>query len=293
MTAPYALPESRSNDARRAVTGGRRFVEQAGFPLGVAMIDHAWSSGSPEVVIEHLAAFQNDDGGFGRGLEVDIGSPASNPFAARLAMSILLGLGVLPGNASDMTMALQQWLIANQADDGDWHFSRETRSGDLAPWFAGWTFPALNPACCLAGLANRLGIATPEMLERVARLFSDMASLDAARTGDFYNLLPYVEYTGGVEWEEREAYLDAIASNIAGSVSGGRYEDAGHFWEHVLGGGSDLVARLAVEMLSQQADRLLGEQGPDGGWPTPYNDAWRPLLTAQACCTLARLRDGI
>lgn len=193
----FSLLESQRNGARKAAAEARSFVEQAGYPLGVAMIDHAWNVRPAESVVERLAAYQNDDGGFGRGLEVDIASLASNPFAARLAMTILLGLKGGGNAKSDLETALQQWLVINQAEDGDWHFSEQTKAGALAPWFAGWSFPSLNPACCVAALANRLGIATPLLLARVAHLFDVQASLDAACTGDFYGLLPYTEYVGG------------------------------------------------------------------------------------------------
>lgn len=285
MNDTYVLSESQRKDARRAAGQGRQFLEGAGFQLGVAMIDHAWNGRSAESVVEQLGAFQNDDGGFGRGLEVDIESPASNPFAARLAMTILLGLE--NRRPTSLESNLQRWLVANQDEDGDWHFSSETKSGNLAPWFAGWTFPSLNPACCLAGLANRLGIAAPDMLERVSLLFAGKATLDEARTGDFYTLLPYAEYAGGVIWTDRDSYLETIAGNIVEGAKAGTYADAGHFWDHVLGGGPDVAARIPQEVLSQNADRLLTEQAPDGGWPTPYNDAWRPFFTARACVTLA------
>lgn len=291
MKSTFVLSSDQRKEVEAAAGLGRAFVDGAGFPLGVAMIDHAWNDGSPGAVIERLAGYQNDDGGFGRGLEVDIGSPASNPFATRLAMGILLYLG--DRRASGMEDALQGWLTATQHDDGDWHFSEETKAGNLAPWFAGWTFPSLNPACCLAGYANRLGIATPNVLDRVARLFVKHASLEGARSGEFYDMLPYVEYIAGVDWPERTAYVEATVEGIVAAEAAGTYADAGHFWEHVLGGGPDIAGRISAGVLSRNADGLLAEQRPDGGWPTPYNDAWRPLLTAQACVTLARLRDGV
>lgn len=291
MTTKTFQLSAAQREAEQAAARARGFVEAAGYGLGVAMIDHAWNGGPAEAVIEELARYQNGDGGFGRGLEVDIGAPASNPFATRLAMIILLDLDDRP--SSDLETNLQQWLINNQHDDGDWHFSDETKAGDLALWFTGWTFPSLNPACCLAGLSNRLDLATPPMLQCVARLFAAKATLEEARIGDFYTLLPYAEYAGGVDWADRERYLDAVAANIVESEGAGKYADAGHFWEHVLGGGSNLAGRIPAEILARNADRLLTEQIPDGGWPTPYNEAWRPWTTAQASVTLARLRDGI
>jgi hypothetical protein len=287
----FQLSQSEHEAAAVAAGKARTFLEGASFPLGVAMVDHVWSEGSEDAVIAELAKYQNEDGGFGKGLEVDIKAPASNPFAARLAMRVLLGIAHRP--ASDLETRLKAWLVANQHDDGDWHLSDETKAGELAPWFAGWTSPSLNPACCIAGLANRLGIATPGMLERVARLFSEKASPDDLRQGEFYNVLPYVEYAGGVEWEQRATWLDMIATTIVQSVEQGKYADAPHFWEHVFGGGPDLVRRLSADMLARYATGLIEEQERDGGWPTPYDSAWRPLLTAEACVTLARLLDGI
>ncbi len=291
LLSHFTLSAERSEAATMAATSAREFILDIGFHLGAAIIDHAWNSGPSADVIEQLAHYQNDDGGFGHGLEVDIGSAASNPFAARLAMHILLGLRDRP--AADLEHRLQSWLVANQDQDGDWHFSDETRAGTLAPWFVGWTFPGLNPACCIAGLASQLGLAPTKMLERVAALFAEKASLDEARTNDFYGLLPYTEYAGGVDFPNRDIYLDAIAESIESAERNGGYPDAAHFWEHALGGGPDLVRRISHVLLDRLAARLIAEQTTDGGWSTPYNPAWRPIITAQACVTLSRLRAGI
>ena len=285
------LTDAQRAGAEQAVSGARAFLEAKGYPLGVATIDHAWHGAEAGAVLDALAAYQNDDGGFGRGLEVDIAAPDSNPFAARLAMQVLLALDEHP--EAELVDRLAGWLEASQAPDGDWHFSDETRAGALAPWFAGWTFPSLNPACCLAGLANRLGIATPTMLARVAELFDDMASLEQARIGEFYDVLPCVEYAAGIMHPDRDEYLDAIAANIQEKSSAGAYGDPQHFFEHALGGGPDLVRRLPSELFSQNVDRLLETQSDDGGWPSPYSEAWRPWLTTESCGILARLRDGI
>ena len=285
------LTDAQRAGAGRAVARARDFLEECSYPLGVTTIDHAWHGAPASTVLDALAAFQNDDGGFGRGLEVDIAAPASNPFAARLAMQVLLALDERPQGV--LIDRLGKWLQHTQAEDGDWHFSDETRAGDLAPWFAAWTFPSLNPACCLAGLASRLGIASDTMLDRVATLFEHMASLETARTGGFYDVLPYVEYAAGVRHPKRDDYLDAIAANIRDTAAGGGYGDPQHFFEHALGAGPELVRRLPPGLFTGNIDRLLETQGEDGGWPSPYSAAWRPWLTTESCSFLARLRDGI
>jgi hypothetical protein len=279
----------------RAVNGrvdeALEFLAREGFPLGVATVEHLWRDGSPDAVIEKLRQYQNPDGGFGRGLEVDISSPVSNPFAGRMAMHVLLALRE-PVRCT-LVDDFASWLRQAQDEDGDWHFSVEVYAGRLAPWFQSWTFPTLNPACSVVGLATRLGISTPDMQERTARLFTRLASREEARGGPFYALLPYAEYLSAADFDNRAQWLDDLTSNIIRMDAVDEFADAGHFFDLVLPGGPELVGRLPHQMMPRFVDKLLSEQVDDGGWPTPYDPAWRPFQTTSALTTLARLRDGI
>jgi hypothetical protein len=291
MVATNTLTSTQVARAERAAERCQQFERNVEYPLGVALIEHHFGNGSAEAVINALAAYQNDDGGFSKGLEVDIAAPVSNPFAARLAMDLLRSLRDRP--AHPVVDRLGAWLNASQAEDGDWHFAPEVYEAKLAPWFAGWTFPSLNPACCLAGLGYALNLLTPETFERAARLFEQKASVEDARTAEFYNLLPYIDYFSSIDHRQRDAYLDAIAENITTTAANGKYEDTSHFLDQALGGGPDLVARLDPATISTYVDRLLDEQSDDGGWPNPYSEAWRPLASANAIVHLAKLRIGI
>lgn len=252
--------------------------------LAAAMIRYHWFGGDPAEVVSSLAAYQNDDGGFGERLEPDIHAPESNPFAARLAMQVMRA--VPTENFAVIKPALAEWLIENQVEDGDWHFSDATKAGFLQPWFAGWEFPALNPACCVAGLAASLGLSTESMMHRTADLFAQQASVEQAQTGSFYDLLPYVEYTHGVQLPDQ--YLDAIASNITNL--GDDFDDGGHFFDMAMGGSERITDRIPKELMGRWIDRLLQEPHKDGGWPSPYGDEWRPWITTSNMGTLARLR---
>ena len=290
---PFQLDINDLSRAESLVAPTIAFCEAQSFPLGAAMIRHHWQGAPAQPVIEALAAYQNPDGGFGNELEVDIKSPLSNPFAARLAMQVMLALNEDAGN--ELRHRLGRWLTTNQNADGDWHFSPAVYESPLPFWFAGWTFPSLNPACCIAGLATRLGLATPEMLGRVTALFAERASLEQARTGEFYDVLPYVEYVPWIELEveSKDAYLHAIAEGIVRMTETGKYEDASHFFDHALAGGSVFRRMIPTEFVAAQASRLLSEVAADGGWPTPYDQGWRAHSTMGAMVTLARLRDGV
>ncbi len=290
-TSVFQLDSARTERAEELVAPALKFLEGQNYPLGIALVEHSWRGGPASPVIEALAAYQNEDGGFGKRLEVDIASPVSNPFATRLAMHTLLSLREVP--PGPLVDKLSQWLRQAQDEDGDWHFTQEVYDAPLAPWFAGWTFPALNPACCVAGLATRLGIATPEMQARVTNLFQRLATREEARTGAFYNLLPYIEFVPTADLKDRDVWLNAMADSIVETATRGDYDDASHFFDHALGGGSEVIRRLPGEMITSFVDSLMGEQDADGGWPTPYDPAWRPPQTTAALVTLARLRDGV
>ena len=283
-----ALPSSQLPLAQAAATRALSFTEQQEAALPSALIRSLWFDGDPIEVVSALAPFQNPDGGFGNRLEPDIHHPSSNAFAARIAMQYLLALPNDVGG--EMKTGLQSWLESNQHEDGDWHFSDESRSGFMQPWFAAWEHPSLNPACCVAGHAAALGIATEPMLDRVANLFDEKASQEEARNGEFYTLLPYVEYTAGVTLPDAVAWYDLLADRIVEMLDIGKLEDAEHFFTLALGGSSKITRRIPAEIVSGQIDSLLSEQQDDGGWPTPYDESWRVWTTAGNMATLAKLR---
>ena len=284
----YTLTETQLNNAKAAANKALEFCVNSSADLPAAQIRYLWFEGAADEVVASLASYQNDDGGFGNRLEPDIHASASNPFAARIAMQYLQSLPT--GSADDMQNRLRTWLDTNQHDDGDWHLSDATKSDFLQPWFAAWQHPALNPACCVTGLAASLGIATDKMRRQTATLFAEKATIEEVETGEFYNLLPYVEYMAGVTLPDSEQWLDAIAKRLVGMAESGEFEDAEHFFTLAAGGSQENTNRIPDELISQQIDALLTDQQDDGGWPTPYDAAWRVWSTSAAMVTLAQFR---
>lgn len=130
----------------------------------------------------------------------------------------------------------------------------------------------------------------PELQQRTLELFADLASVQTIVEGSFYNVLPFAEYTPWVEHPDHDAYFAALVHQIRTEAEGGAYEDAGHFFEHVGPAGGPLARRLPAELVANQLDRLRAEQQADGGWPTPYDVAWRSWTTARNAATLVAFR---
>ncbi len=252
-------------------------------------VDAAWlavilGEGSQDELIQELVAYQNPDGGFGQAFEPDIPSPLSQPFAARLAFRVIESAS-LPISLP-MVKALESWLVNAQDDDGCWRLPPGLAEHPLAPWFAGWTFPSLNPALCLAGAMTRLGLGTVTTQQSVARLFDQLASTEEAESGEFYAVLPYAEYVPWVPEVNDGPYLDALVGGIARRASSGGYEDPGHFFEHAGPANGPVADRLNKDVIREQLRRLAEEQEADGSWPTPYAHHWKSWSTATAVITL-------
>ncbi|HWK79574.1 MAG TPA: hypothetical protein VNP95_02340 [Thermomicrobiales bacterium] len=288
-TAPSLTDTIRHAQAR--ADAAIAFCTAQDFPLGAALIAHRWRGGPAEAVIATLARYQNADGGFGNGLEVDIAAPDSNPFATRIAMQAIIALDPRPATAAAMLAGIDRYLAVAHDAGGDFRLTPAVLSGEIAPWFAGWTYPNLNPALCLAGLAAPLGIGNPDLFQRVGGMVAAIGNPEIARNGGFYDVLPYAEGAFLLDANGHEDLLAATAEGIIRQLEHGDFEDASHALDLALGGGEVLAARIPTDLIAREAARLIAEQEDDGGWPSPYGAAWRPWITAMAFVQLATLRD--
>lgn len=82
------LPKRLKAQPRLDMAAARRFIEHECEPLYLALFDFHFGSGTAEVVVEALTAYQNPDGGFGQGLEPDFLLPNSSPMATSIAFQI-------------------------------------------------------------------------------------------------------------------------------------------------------------------------------------------------------------
>lgn len=235
-----------------------------------------------------LAGYQNPDGGFTR-LEVDIQAPVSNPFATELALVVMRWAGTPPDHPLLARTAAH--LEAAQHPAGGWRFAPEVYEHGLAPWFQHWTWPNLNPACTIAGLLRQLGAGSEQLHERVQALFDRLSNPRELTGGEFYEARPYAYYFQS-EWTYplADLYRWGVAWWLVRQHYANPGLDATHFIEYAPMPASAVARRLPAVPLTEQLDRLLAEQQPDGGWPTPYSPAWRPWITVNNLLSLRAYR---
>ncbi|WP_164670826.1 hypothetical protein [Virgibacillus doumboii] len=104
-------------------------------PLECARWEYFFEGASRDKVIQYLSAFQNDDGGFGNGIEPDFWSPHSSPMATWAAGQILMEIGV--DSNEQVVISMLSYLENNyQKDAGLWlSVLPENNDHPHAPWW--------------------------------------------------------------------------------------------------------------------------------------------------------------
>ena len=88
----------------------RSFVMEQGRPLEQALFRYHFEDGPAEAVLGELARFQNDDGGFGHGLEPDLRLAGSSVIVTTVALQHLRVLGA--GEDNFLVQGAMRYLMA-------------------------------------------------------------------------------------------------------------------------------------------------------------------------------------
>ncbi|MDE6726085.1 MAG: hypothetical protein K2J79_10835, partial [Ruminiclostridium sp.] len=108
----------------------RRFIYRNARPVELARWHYHFENGAREEVLTALAAFQNEDGGFGHALEADSFNPNSCPIQTWNAAEILNEIGFNDGShpiikgilryldsGADFSEKYGQWLSSVKSND--------------------------------------------------------------------------------------------------------------------------------------------------------------------------------
>ena len=115
----------------------RRWMHRNARPLDLARWRYHFENGSKDGVLHALAAYQNEDGGFGHGLEPDNWNPGSSPFTTGSAIDIFRELDIRDPQHPMVEKALG-YLYSTECFPGmGWPFTVPTNSDHPhAPWWA-------------------------------------------------------------------------------------------------------------------------------------------------------------
>lgn len=154
-------------------TQAKNFIYKNARPLDLARWKYLFEGGSQEDVLTALAAYQNNDGGFGHALEPDCWNPYSSPIQTWVATEIIHEIG-LEDKEHPIVQGLLRYLSSGKDFDGHTWANTILSNNDAphAPW---WEYvptaePSYNPTACLIAFILKFANRESQLFESACDL---------------------------------------------------------------------------------------------------------------------------
>ena len=236
-----------------------------------------FEDGPAAPVRDAVAAYRNDDGGFGHALEPDCRAPGSQPAAAAMALRVMDETDAWD---EDLVRGACDWLAAVAPAEGGAAFVEATLTGwPHAPW---WVPEDGHPASLvatgmIAGTLYARGVSHPWLDDAAEVMWNRIAKMDEPGAYERFGVLAFLQHVPDRE-RAREVFgrvgplilernMVALDPEAPGEVHG------------VLSFAPepDSLARVLFDDATVQAhlDHLAQGQKDDGGWTFNW-PAWSP-----------------
>jgi hypothetical protein len=271
-----------------------RFLRAEARLLEQRLFDTLFHGAPASGVVDALRGYQNDDGGFGHGLEPDKCCPASLPLDVEVALQHLVAAGT---NDPPMVRRAADFLADVAVDGAVSPAAPVIEAYPRAEHLTAWTYvPGLNPTAGLAGLLYRLDVAHP-WRDAATRYCWD--ALDSGPPPeDVHAILEVLGFLAHVPDRERaDKHATAVAERLLTApmfhLDPGA-EGYGLTPLHFAPTADSRWRPLFTDaQLDGHLDHLLRDQQPDGGWRLTWDPpstaarlAWRGMVTLEALRTL-------
>jgi len=237
-----------------------------------------------------LAAYRNDDGGFGHGLEPDVRAQASQPLDVEIAFGVMDTIGRVDG---ELVIGACDFL--RSIGPGVGCLRESALVEPKAPHWEEWADnPSLNPTAGLAAYLWKWDLDHPWRDEATAFCLGELGSGlpgDAHTLGEVLALLDALPDVGRAEAllpDVERALPDLALFNLEPAT------DYGLTPLHFATSPASRWRRLfADDVIDRHLDALANAQDDDGGWPISWETVgpaarqeWRGIETVRALRTL-------
>ncbi len=283
------------------------FVREQGRDLDRSLLSYYFEGGSAASVLAALAAFQNDDGGFGHGLEPDLRTPASSVIATTVAFQNFRSLGV-PADHPMVRRGIAYLLETYDESRQVWPIiPPEVEDAPHAPWWdyasseAGFGGFLVNPRVEIVGyLHDYCGIVPADLLDRLtAAVFEHLESLpDEVEMHDIMCFVSLAE-TAALPESYRERIWAKLARAAEHDVAREPEELTGYVLKplYLVSSPDSRLATGLADEVAMNLDFEIEQQGEDGSWSPNFSwgdqhpEAWEVAKREwQARMTLKNLR---
>ena len=258
---------------------------------------YLFDGGSGDAVAVAVAAYRNDDGGFGHALEPDGRGPESQPLHTFTALSLLEEAGV-----TESAERACEFLTSITNADGGVPNCLDTGRADLrAPWWQPSGDSDLLVTALLAGVLHKMGV-RHEWLEGATRFcwrrIADLTKSHPYEANACARFLDHVPDRGRAEREAERLGILVREQGLVDLGDGQAHEGYAAGETHKPHHYAPTPESLARKWFSDaemdvDLDALAAGQQGDGGWTFPWpawtpvtTYEWRPVVTIEALLTL-------
>lgn len=272
----------------------RRFIYRNARPLDLARWQYHFENGSKEAVLAALAAYQNEDGGFGHGLEADCFNPHSSPIQTWAATEILREIG-FADSAHPVVRGILTYLASGRDFDSERRYWLNTLpSNNDYPHAIWWTYKAdadqygYNPTACLAGFFVRYG-------DRACGFYDTAVQIAKEAYRHWLSSMPYAEqhitacfirlYEYCLEADVQIADMDEFKQRLIDQVAHELHSVADDWGEKYVCMPSNLIetkdsifCAANAELIEKECEYIVNGQLHDGSfaiswrWWTEYQE---------------------
>lgn len=270
----------------KAFEAARRFIYRNARPVELARWQYHFENGSRENVLTALAAFQNEDGGFGHALEADSFNPNSCPIQTWNAADILREIG-FKDSSHPIIKGILRYLDSG-ADFSEKHnqWLNTVKSNDEYPHAIWWNYSdkdkefCYNPTAHLAGFILRFADRDSKLYKKAEGIAlqaydwfkAHVPFGDSHVTGCFISLFNYLSEADIklVDMEEfRDKLLEEVNADICRDIEKWRTE-------YVCGPSGFIHSRDSVfykgneEIVEKECEFVSESQLSDGSFRVPW-----------------------
>jgi len=267
-------------------TKARLFITRHARPLDWARWQFHFENGGKENVCRALAAYQNDNGGFGHALEPDAWNPNSSPIQTWAATEILREIG-LTDSAHPLITGILRYLASGQDFNGRFWYTVVKSNNDYphAPW---WNMDSdsichddYNPTACLAGFIVRFADKDSPLYTLGCRVAQEAAEqlLAGERENDSHTTTCYLRLVEDCEAAGENALFDmarvknvlraAVAKWVSTDVAAWDTDYMCKPSQFIASPGSEYYP-LIKDSADYECDFIIKTQLDDGSWRIPW-----------------------
>jgi hypothetical protein len=267
----------------------REFIYAHARPVDVQLFAYYFEGRSDEDVLEALAAYQNEDGGFGHGIEPDFRLKASSPMATSVGLQYTTAVST-PTSHPIIQNAIRYLLNTYNVERGYWPATYENVNDE--PHAFWWHVNEMkppdetawpNPSAELVGYLHQHAVLVPaDFLAQVtarARQNLDFSDIITGNSPQKYNVLCWQRALPYLPDDMKTAVSTAITRTFQSydTIQPDTFEELSTL--HFTPSPDAILARLFPDVIDECLDTEISQQSEDGGWwPSwhwgQFEDVW-------------------